>query len=311
VGRTDILVTGGTGFLGRTLAAHLPEAHFLGSAELDLRDGAAVAEAIARWRPRVVIDLAARVGGITANMAQPADFLVDNLRMAANLMAALREHPPEHFLVMLSTCIYPNEVADEQYPMSEDLLDAGPPPPTNAAYALAKRALWQGARSLQDQYGIPYTALVPSNLFGPGDHFGSEQAHFLAAAIDRIERARVAGDPVVEFFGTGRALRQFILADDLARVVAALVERGPRNETLNVACREVRSIRQMAETVAEQAGYQGEVCFSGKGPDGQYRKDADPSRLAASLPAWASIETPFEEGVRRTLEWYRNHVAAR
>lgn len=307
----DILVTGGTGFVGRRLQEHLPGARYLGSADLDLRDGAAVAEAIRQWKPKVVVDMAARVGGITANVAQPADFLVDNLRMGANLIAALREHPPEHFIPMLSTCIYPDQVADDLYPMSEDLLDAGPPPPTNAAYALSKRALWYGAKALHDQYGVPYTALVPANLFGPGDHFGSEQSHFLAAAITKVEAARREGAPFVEFFGTGRALRQFILADDLARVIVAILERGPRNETLNVACREVRSIKQMAETIATEAGFEGEVRFSGTGPDGQYRKDADPSRLAAAVPAWNEIETPFEEGVRRTLAWYRDHVATR
>lgn len=307
----DILVTGGTGFVGRRLQERLPGARYLGSSDLDLRDGKAVAEAIADWQPKVVVDMAARVGGITANVAQPADFLVDNLRMGANLIAAMREHPPEHFIPMLSTCIYPDQVADELYPMSEDLLDAGPPPPTNAAYALSKRALWYGAKALQAQYGVPYTALVPANLFGPGDHFGSEQSHFLAAAITKVETARLEGAPFVEFFGTGVALRQFILADDLAAVIAAVIERGPHNETLNVACRQVRSIKEMAETIAREAGYEGEVRFSGTGPDGQYRKDADPSRLAAAVPAWTEIETPFEEGVRRTLAWYRDHVATR
>jgi GDP-L-fucose synthase len=193
--------------------------------------------------------------------------------------------------------------------MSEDLLDAGPPPPSNAAYALSKRALWYGARALQEQYGVPYTALVPSNLYGPRDHFGSDASHFLAAAIDKIERARREGAPHVEFFGTGRALRQFILAEDLARLIVAVIARGPANETLNVACRDVLSIRELAEGVAAAAGYEGEVRFSGKGPDGQYRKDADPSRLGRAFPDWLRIETPFEEGVQRTLAWYREHVA--
>ena len=306
-----ILVTGGTGFLGRALAARMPDATYLGSADVDLCDGAAVEALIASHRPRVVVDLAARVGGITANLEQSADFLVDNLRMGANLLAALRAHPPEHLVVMLSTCIYPAEVADDQYPMSEDLLDAGPPPPSNAAYALSKRALWYGARALHEQYGVPYTALVPSNLYGPGDHYGSRESHFLAAAIDKIEAARRTQAPFVEFFGTGRAQRQFLLVDDLAQLLAHVVEIGPLNETLNVAPRDVLSIRQLAERVARAAGYEGEVRFSNEGPDGQIRKDADPRRLHERLPAWTSMETPFEAGVAHTLEWYRTHVEAR
>ena len=309
--RTDVLVTGGTGFLGRALAGVMPDATYLGSADVDLTDGAAVEAWIAAHQPRVVVDLAARVGGITANLEQPADFLVDNLRMGANLLSALRKHPPAHLVVMLSTCIYPEQVPDEQYPMSEDLLDAGPPPPTNAAYALSKRALWYGARALREQYDVPYTALVPSNLYGPGDHYGSRQSHFLAAAIDKIEAARRAGADHVEFFGTGRALRQFLLVDDLARLIEAVVAHGPLDDTLNVAPREVLSIRQLAERVAAAAGYEGEVRFSNTGPDGQYRKDADPARLHAAMPAWTDIETSFDDGVRHTLDWYRTHVEAR
>ncbi|MDA1194383.1 MAG: NAD-dependent epimerase/dehydratase family protein [Planctomycetota bacterium] len=310
-GTADILVTGGTGFLGRALAARMPEARFIGSADVDLCNGAAVEEIIGRWRPRVVVDLAARVGGITANMAQPADFLVDNLRMGANLLAALRKHPPEHLVVALSTCIYPDRLADEFYPLSEDHLDAGPPPPTNAAYALAKRALWYGARALKQQYGVGYTALVPTNLYGPGDHFGSEGAHFLAAAVDKIEAARRDGRPEAAFFGSGQALRQLMYVDDLAWVIAEAVKRGPHDETLNVANPEVRSIRELAEVVAREAGFEGEVRFTGEGPDGQFRKDVSTARLSDAFPAWEQVVTPLEEGVRRTLGWYRQHVATR
>src|SRR3990167_10601867 len=129
-----ILLTGGSGFLGRAISEQLPEAKALSSADLDLTDGSATADAISDWRPEVVIHCAARVGGITENMSRQADFLVDNMRIDANLLSALRSHPPRHLISMLSTCMYPDQVPG-QYPMREEVIENGPPPSTNAAYA--------------------------------------------------------------------------------------------------------------------------------------------------------------------------------
>lgn len=306
-----VLVTGGSGFVGRAVAAELPGARVLDSRVLDLTNGPMVSDAIAEWKPEVVVHLAARVGGITANIALQADFLVDNLRIDANLMAALRVHRPRHFIPMLSTCMYPDRLDDALYPMDEAHIEAGPPPPTNAAYAAAKRALWYGARALHAQYSVPYTALVPANLFGPGDHFGSDNSHFLAAAITRIEAARRAGAPTVSFMGTGRALRQYLLVSDLARLVA-LVASGPAyNTTFNVAPEAIYSIAELTRAVALACGYTGEVQFTGVGPDGQYRKDVAMRRLNAAIPQWAAIETPLAQGLSHTVDWYRAHVAAR
>ena len=118
-------------------------------------------------------------------MAAPADFLIDNTHMAMNVLEAAKRIRPKHLLVTLSTCMYPDQLAEDDYPMDESLFDAGPPPPTNAPYALAKRALLVGTRALHEQYGVPFTALIPTNLYGPGDHFGEDGSHFLAAAIDK------------------------------------------------------------------------------------------------------------------------------
>jgi GDP-L-fucose synthase len=236
---------------------------------------------------------------------------VDNLRIDAGLLAAVGEFRPEHLIVMLSTCMYPDRLPDDRYPMTEDMFEDGPPAPTNAGYALAKRALHLGARAVGSQFGVPWTALVPANLYGPGDHFGSRDSHFLAAAVRRIEEARRAGRPEVTFFGTGRALRQYVFADDVARLVARLVSGGPRHAAFNVAPEGARSIRNLAGLVARVAGYAGQIRFSAEGPDGQYRKDVTSARLRAACPAWAEIETPLEEGVRQTVEWYRAHVATR
>ncbi len=304
-----LLITGGSGFLGRAVSAQLPEARALSSTDLDLTDSKAVDDAFDEWRPATVVHLAARVGGITANIARQADFFIDNLRIDANILNALRRHRPQHLISMLSTCMYPDRLADDHYPLNEDMIEAGPPPPTNAAYAAAKRALWHGTQALHGQYGVPYTALIPANLYGPGDHFGEESSHFLAAAIDKTERARVAGEDKVEFFGTGIALRQYVYVQDLAALVAKIAGGPALNVSLNVAPARQHSIRQLAAMAADAVGFTGEVLFSGSGPDGQIRKDVSAARLRSLIPAWPAIETGLGEGLKSTVDWYRDHVA--
>ncbi len=300
-----ILITGASGFLGRHVAKQIPGARALSSRDLDLTDGPRVAEALADYKPTVVVHLAARVGGIVSNMTYQADFLVDNLRMDANLLSALRHHPPAHLITMLSTCMYPDRVSVDRYPMHEDLIEAGPPPPTNAAYAAAKRALWHGTQALHLQYGVPYSALVPCNLYGPGDHFGENGSHFLAAAVHKIETE----GPRVAFMGTGQALRQYVYVEDVAALVALLVDRGPLNTTVNIAPKETFSIKALALLVAQEAENACDVVFTGEGPDGQYRKDVSALRLARLVPKWSLLQTPLKQGLRQTIRSYREHVA--
>lgn len=305
-----ILLTGGSGFVGSAVREKLSDDVLSPtSSELDLMDSGMVEGVFASERPETVIHLAARVGGIKANLSQPARFLIENVQMDANVMAAAAKHTPEHIVFILSTCMYPDRLDDSKYPMNESQVEDGPPPPTNASYAAAKRTLLHGARALNAEFGIPYTALIPSNLYGPGDHFGSEASHFLGAAISRIESARLAGDGAVEFFGTGTALRQYLLVDDLASLIAIVINRDPSNDAMNVAPSHNLSIRRLAEVTAEAAGYAGDIRFSGEGPDGQYRKDVSTDLLTHTIPEWADLETPLAEGLERTIDWYRKHVA--
>lgn len=305
-----ILVTGGRGFVGRaTIPALGGDVVAPTSDELNLTDRDAVADYFATYKPEIVVHLAARVGGITVNLSQPADFLLENVRMDANVLSASANHRPRHLILMMSTCMYPDRLSDSAYPMTENQIEDGPPPPSNAAYAAAKRTLLHGARALHDQYRVEFTALIPSNLYGPGDHFGSKASHFLAAAVTKVESARRAKASTVEFFGTGRALRQFLLVDDLASVIARVVRADPTNRAVNIAPSHNLSIKELAERVSQAADFHGEGRFSGVGPDGQYRKDVSTSLLEEILPEWKEIETPLDDGLRRTIKWYRDNVA--
>ena len=306
-----VMLTGGTGFLGTAVSELLPGAQALGSQQVDLRDGAAVTAHVEAQRPEVVVHMAARVGGIRANMAKPADFLLDNMRIDANLCAALCTAKPRHLIVLLSTCMYPDSVAPEHYPMGESMIDAGPPPPTNAAYAVAKRALWQAAQALQAQYGVGTTCLVPANLYGPHDHFHTDNAHFLAAALERLRAAAAVQARGVEFFGTGRAQRQYVYVRDVAWLVHWCVEQGPLQQTLNVAPQQSCSIAELARSAAQAAGFSGEVTFSGAGPDGQLRKDVSSARLRKLVPQWNTVETPLSVGLQHTMTWLRGQTAQR
>jgi|TARA_B100000315_G_scaffold119351_2_gene109331 GDP-L-fucose synthase len=304
-----IVVTGGSGFLGQSLAALLSDAVFLSSKDLDLTDRTRVLEFIGEVKPTTVVHLAARVGGINTNIAYPADFLVENATMDANLIGALSAFPPEHFIPVLSTCMYPDALPDSAYPMEEGQIEEGPPPPTNAAYAASKRLLMHGTMALSQQYSVGFTGLVPANLFGPGDHFGEERSHFLAAAMHRIEGARVEGLASVPFMGTGRAFRQYVYVRDVAHVVSRLIDLGPRNRMLNLAPVENRTIRELAELTADACGYGGAIDFTGEGPDGQLRKDVSIAALTDELPEWFDLETEFSVALAETLDWYRNNVA--
>jgi len=267
------------------------------SAELDLRDRDATREFFAQTRPEYVVDAAARVGGIMANVARPAEFLSDNLRIQVNLLDAAQEFGVRRFLFLGTSCIYPKHA---RQPITEDQLLSGPLEPTNDAYAIAKIAGILHVQALRRQFGCSFISVMPTNLYGPHDNFDLETAHVLPTLIRRMHDARAAGAPSVTLWGTGTPRREHLHADDLARACLVLLERYDGAAPVNVGTGTDLSIRSLAELIADVVGFQGEIRFDSTMPDGTPRKLLDVSRIRSY--GWEP-QIELREGIARTYQW--------
>lgn len=302
-----VFVAGHGGLVGSAIWRHLEEQGFANlvgrrSAELDLRDAIATDAFIAEVRPDVVIDAAARVGGILANSTYPAEFLSDNLRIQLNLMDAAAKYEVPKFLFLGSSCIYP-KLAPQ--PIHEDALLTGPLEETNIAYAIAKISGIIAVQSHRTQYGRHWISAMPTNLYGPGDNFHPENSHVLPALIRRFDEAARTGAEQVVLWGTGTPRREFLHVDDLAAACLLLLEQYDHPAPINVGTGEDLTIRELAEIVAEAVGFTGEIVQDTNKPDGTPRKLLDVSRLKAL--GWAP-QILLPEGIRDTVAWYRNHI---
>lgn len=277
------------------------------SGELDLTDQVAVRTFLQAERPDVVILAAAKVGGILANNSYPADFIRDNLMIAANVIHEAHAADVQTLLQLGSSCIYP-KLAPQ--PMAEDALLTGPLEPTNEPYAIAKIAGIKLCESYNRQYGRDYRSVMPTNLYGPGDNFHPEHSHVLPALMRRFHEAAQAGAPEVVVWGSGTPMREFLHVDDMAAAslfvldlpkAAYEAETEPMLSHINVGSGADVTIRELAETVARIVGFQGRITFDRTKPDGTPRKLMDVSRLARM--GWqASI--PLEDGIADTYRWF-------
>lgn len=303
---SKIFVAGHCGLVGsalwRNFAAH-GYRNLVGrsSAELDLRDRQATAQFIAEARPDVVVAAAARVGGISANAAWPAEFISDNLRIQVNLLDSAVDHGVRRFLFLGSSCIYPRLASQ---PIAEDALLTGPLEPTNEAYAVAKIAGVAQVRAIRRQWGLPYITAMPTNLYGPGDNFDPMSSHVLPAMIHRFHEAARTGAPSVTCWGSGRPRREFLFADDLADACRFLLENYDGDEPINVGAGADVTIGETAELVADIVGYRGEIVWDESKPDGTPRKLLDTRRLTDL--GWTP-KTPLAEGIRTTYDWFVAH----
>jgi GDP-L-fucose synthase len=301
------MVTGGAGFLGRRLCERL-EARGASvvvprHADFDLTDQRDVARAFDAAAPDTVIHLAAEVGGIGANRDNPGRFFYANMAMGLHLIEEARRREVAKFVQAGTVCAYPKLTP---VPFSEEHLWDGFPEPTNAPYGVAKKALLVMLQAYRDQYGLNGIYLLPVNLYGPGDNFDSRSSHVIPALIRRCEKARLAGAESITCWGTGRPSREFLYVEDCAEAIARATEHYDGPEPVNVGSGQEITIRELTERIAALTGFNGELLWDERQPDGQPRRRLDTSRARD----WFGFEatTPLDDGLRRTIDWFRNHV---
>ena len=293
-----ILVTGGSGLVGKHLQDILPDAVFISSKDYDLTDLQQVRDMMLEYNPNVVIHLAARVGGIMDNVKYPVEYLEENVLMNTNVLRACHEFNVEKVIAILSTCIYPDVV--DTYPMKEEDLFNGPPTPSNFSYGFAKRCMAAHIDSYVKQYNKKWCYLIPCNLYGEYDHFEDpEKCHFITALIRKIIDAENNGEENITLFGTGSPLRQFMHASDLARVIKIVIE-NDITESFNVATPEENSIKDMATITLEALDKNMGVVFDSDKPDGQYRKTVSCDKMMSLISDFEF--TKLKDGVVKVYE---------
>jgi GDP-L-fucose synthase len=302
-----ILVTGAHGFLGRAVLAALDhrgagDVISPTSAEYDLRDSGQATGIIADASPDLVIHLAARVGGIGANQARPADLYLDNLLMGTNIIEAARQAGTPKIVIAGTICSYPKFTP---VPFKEESLWEGYPEETNAPYGVAKLAQLVQLQANRAQYGQNGIYVMPTNLYGPGDKFHPDVSHVIPALIKKCIDAREAGADHLEVWGTGNATREFLYVDDAAEGILRAAERYEGGEPVNLGANRETPIRELVELIGQVTGFDGEIRWDTTKPDGQPRRCVDPSRAREAFGFEASMA--LEEGLRRTVDWYLAH----
>ena len=290
----SVLVTGGSGLVGKHLKDILPDAIYISSKDFDLTDMHRVDSMMDFFRPKVVIHLAAKVGGIMDNINHPVEYLEENIMMNTNVLKKCHEYNVDRVISILSTCIYPDVV--DVYPMKEKDLFNGPPTPTNFAYGFSKRCMATQIDSYVKQYDKKWCYLIPCNLYGEHDKYEEHHSHFVSALIKKIYESK----DTVEVWGTGKPLRQFMHAEDLARVIVYMIE-NDIVDNFNVAPDYVHSIEEITKIGMESCGKGDlEIIYDNTKPDGQYRKDVDSSKLISVMKEFKF--TPLGDGIKRVYD---------
>ena len=303
-----VYVAGHRGLVGSAIVRHLEAQGFSNlitrtRSELDLLDAHAVDELFERERPEIVILAAAKVGGILANATYPADFLYQNLMIAANVIHAAHRFDVTKLLNLGSSCIYPKHAPQ---PIPESALLTGPLESTNRAYAIAKIAAIELCDAYRAQHGRSFISAMPTNLYGPGDNFDLETSHVLPALIRKVAEAKEAGAPSITVWGTGTPRREFLYVDDLAEACLFLLEHFDEAGPINVGTGVDLSISDLAALVCTVVGFGGDVVRDTSKPDGTPRKVLDVSKMEGL--GWKA-DMSLSDGLRRTVEWFRDTVA--
>ena len=306
-----VVVTGGAGFLGSVVVEALrergcPPPFVPRSRDHDLRKQADIERMLADARPDLIIHLAAVVGGIGANRENPGRFFYDNLVMGAQLMEAARQAGVAKFVAVGTVCSYPKFAP---VPFREEDLWNGYPEETNAPYGLAKKMLLVQSQAYREQYGFNSIFLLPVNLYGPRDNFDPSSSHVIPALIRKCVEAAEDGAPEIVVWGTGRATREFLYVADAAEAIVLAAERYDASEPVNLGTGAEISIEDLVTLIASQTGFTGRITWDSGKPDGQPRRMLNTDRAAKYFGFVA--KTSFEEGLLRTIDWYRRARAGR
>jgi GDP-L-fucose synthase len=301
-----IVVTGANGFLGRVVVSRLKERGYQNvvpalHSEYDLVRPSDVERLYTTLKPRILIQLAAIVGGIEANSKHPGSFFYQNLMMGVNMVEAARLFGLDKFVQIGTACSYPKFTP---VPFKEDEVWNGYPEETNAPYGLAKRALLVQAQAYREQYGLNIIYLIPGNLYGPGDNFNPASSHVIPALIKKFCEAKDTNAPSVEVWGTGKASREFLYVADAAEGIILATENYDSGDPVNLGSGNEISIADLVELIRAEVGYEGEVIWNSSKPDGQPRRALDTSRAEKYFGFKA--KTRFAEGLRNTIDWYRS-----
>lgn len=304
-----IYVAGHRGLAGGAIWRELEKQGFTNlvgatSSELDLRNRDQTFEFFNKVKPEIVIDAAAKVGGILANNTYPAEFISENLHIQLNIMDAANANDVDRLLFLGSSCIYPKYATQ---PIREDSLLTGALESTNDAYAIAKIAGIMQVQASRRQYGRHWISAMPTNLYGPGDNFHPQNSHVLPALIGRFHTAKQEASSEVVLWGTGTPRREFLFVEDLARACVYLLENYDEPEPINIGVGEDVTIRELAELISRTVGFEGKIVLDETKPDGTPRKLLDVSRLNSL--GWKA-STSLESGISQTYEWFLAHVDA-
>ena len=296
-----ILVTGGNGLVGSTLKADVRIGR-----EIDLRDTNLVNQMYEHHKPTHVIHCAAKVGGVGGNMSYKADYFYDNIMMNTNVIEGARKHGVTKLVNFLSVCVFPDDVT---YPLTEDKIHLGQPHHSNNAYAYAKRMSDIQIMAYREQYGINYTSVIPTNIFGPNDNFSLVHGHVIPMLMHKLYLAQRDNTDFV-VWGSGKAKREFIFSKDLGKMVDFVLNEYNEPSPIILSTSEEISIREVVDILVSAFNFKGNVVFDETKPEGQYRRPSDNSKIIKYMPNFQF--TPFDVAIQQTVEWFiTNYEVAR